>query len=210
MIITPRRSLKQIQKEALKASPPMQFGQYLPTDLVEIGAIPPYLKLDIRYAAVNNFLGIQVYKTAKPFLQRAVGKRFSSAVQQFRKKGYGVIVYDAYRPWFVTYIFWEAMPDDKRIYVADHKEGSMHNRGCAVDMSLFDVSTGELLDMGGDYDEFSQRSHPLYTDLTSTQSYNRKLLSRVMKDNGFLENPYEWWHFDYKEWERYEIMNIPL
>jgi len=122
--------------------------------------------------------------------------------------GYGLLIHDAYRPWYVTKIFWDATPDDKKIFVADPSEGSRHNRGCAVDLSLYDLATGKPVEMVGVYDEMSERSYPGYPGGTSLQRWHRELLRTVMENEGFLVYEFEWWHFDYGDWRKYPILNL--
>src|SRR5882757_3612856 len=122
--------------------PPTEPGPFRTPDLVELSKLDPTIKLDIRYATANNFLGRPVYKEARAFLQRPAAEALVRANKALRKKGYGLIIHDGYRPWSVTKIFWDATPDDKKIFVADPSQGSRHNRGCAVDLSLFDLKTG--------------------------------------------------------------------
>jgi D-alanyl-D-alanine dipeptidase len=124
--------------------------------------------------------------------------------------GYGLLIHDAYRPWYVTKIFWDATPDDKKIFVADPNQGSRHNRGCAVDLSLYELASGKPVEMVGVYDEMSERSYPGYPGGTSLQRWHRELLRRVMESEGFLVYPFEWWHFDYRDWQKYPILNTPF
>ena len=121
---------------------------------------------------------------------------------------YGLIIHDGYRPWYVTKIFWEATPVDKRIFVANPATGSNHNRGCAVDLSLYDLKTGEEVTMPSGYDEMSQRAYADFPGGTADERARRALLRRVMEKQGFTVNPEEWWHFDYKDWKKYAIQNV--
>lgn len=105
-------------------------------------------------------------------------------------------------------MFWEATPPDKRIFVADPTQGSRHNRGCAVDLSLYDLATGKPIEMVGVYDEMSERSYPGYPGGTSLQRWHRDLLRSVMEQQGFEVYEFEWWHFDYKDWRKYPILNL--
>jgi D-alanyl-D-alanine dipeptidase len=122
-------------------------------------------------------------------------------------RGYGLLIHDAYRPWHVTKMFWDATPDSGRGFVADPSKGSRHNRGCAVDLTLYDLRTGKPVEMVGGYDEFSARSSPDYPGGTSLQRWHRELLRRAMENEGFTVNEVEWWHFDYRDWPKYPILN---
>ena len=128
--------------------------------------------------------------------------------KKLRERGLGLVIFDGYRPWSITKLFWEVTPEDKRKFVANPAKGSKHNRGCAVDLSIFDLKTGRLADMPSGYDEFTERASPDYTGGTAQQTANRELLRKMMEDAGFTVNPNEWWHFDFKDWEKYAIYDI--
>jgi len=130
------------------------------------------------------------------------------ALHKLQPLGYGLLIHDAYRPWYVTKIFWDATPAEGKIFVADPKEGSRHNRGCAVDLTLYDLATGKPIEMPGTYDEMSPRSFPDYPGGTSLERWHRDLLRRTMESEGFTVYEHEWWHFDYKDWREYPILNI--
>jgi D-alanyl-D-alanine dipeptidase len=137
--ITPLRPVEELRAEALKAQPPGSREPFRKPELVELVKLDPTIKLDIRYATTNNFLGTPVYTQARAFLQRPAAEALVRAHRELKAQGYGLIIHDGYRPWYVTEIFWEATPDDKKIFVANPAEGSKHNRGCAVDLSLYDL-----------------------------------------------------------------------
>jgi hypothetical protein len=125
--------------------------------------------------------------------------------EDLRKLGYGLLIHDAYRPWYVTKMFWDATPDSLRDFVADPSLGSRHNRGAAVDLTLYDMRTGEVIAMPSGYDEFSERAFPNYPGGTTRQRWHRDLLRRIMEARGFTVNENEWWHFDYDGWRNYPI-----
>lgn len=188
--------------------PPKEAGPFREPDLVEIVKLDPTIKLDIRYATKNNFLGRPVYKQARAFLQRSAAEALVRINQALRSRGYGLIIHDGYRPWYVTKIFWDATPEDKRVFVADPAKGSRHNRGCAVDLSLFDLKTGREVKMPSEYDEMTERSHIDYACATLEAKQLRELLRAVMAAEGFAVYEPEWWHYDYKDWKDYPIMNV--
>lgn len=206
--VTPRRPIDQVRAEAMAAAPPSEPGMPREPDLVDVSALDPTLKLDIRYATANNFLGTPLYDEPRAFLQRTAAEALRRAHQALEPLGYGLMVHDAYRPWHVTKIFWEATPPEQRQFVADPARGSRHNRGCAVDVTLYDRSTGLPVELTGGYDEFSERSYPDYPGGTSLQRWRRELLRRVMEEQGFEVDNSEWWHFDYREWQQYPILNV--
>src|ERR1700677_4629627 len=201
--ITPLRPVEELRAKALKEQPPHEQGAFLKPDLLELVRLDPTIKLDIRYATSNNFLGTPVYTQARAFLQRPAAEALLSAHRELKAQGYGLIIHDGYRPWYVTKIFWDAVPTDKRVFVADPSAGSKHNRGCAVDLSLYDLKTGQEVDMPSGYDEMTERAYADYPGGTDQQRTLRLLLRQTMEKQGFAVIPKEWWHFDYKDWKRY-------
>lgn len=177
-------------------------------DLVELIALDKTLKLDIRYARTDNFVGKAVYTEARAFMQRAAAEALLRVHEKLKKQNLGLVIFDGYRPWSVTKIFWDVTPEDKRKFVANPKTGSRHNRGCAVDLSIFDLKTGELVEMPTDFDDFTDKASPNYKGATKTQKKNRDLLRKMMEAEGFTVNDNEWWHFDYKDWKDYAIYDI--
>jgi D-alanyl-D-alanine dipeptidase len=206
--ITPLRPVDELRAEALKAHPPVEHGTFRQPELVELVKLDPTIKLDVRYATTNNFLGTPVYTQARAFLQKPAAEALLRAHQELKPLGYGLIIHDGYRPWYVTEIFWNATPDDKKIFVADPAKGSLHNRGCAVDLSLYDLKTGQEVQMPSGYDEMTKRAFADYPGGTPEERARRELLRRVMERQGYLVNPQEWWHFDYKDWKLYPIQNV--
>jgi CubicO group peptidase (beta-lactamase class C family)/D-alanyl-D-alanine dipeptidase len=206
--IPPAKNLDDIRKQALADHPPIETGEFREPDLVELATLNPTIKLDVRYATANNFLSTPVYSQSRAFLQRPAAEALLRAHKKLQEMGYGLLIHDAYRPWYVTKLFWEVTPEDKKIFVADPRQGSRHNRGCAVDLSLYELSTGKPVEMVGVYDEMSERSYPGYPGGTSLERWHRELLRRVMEDEGFLVYPFEWWHFDYVDWRKYPILNL--
>ena len=188
--------------------PPKETGAFRNPDLVELVKLDRTIKLDIRYATSNNFLGRPVYKEARAFLQRPAAEALVRVNMALRKKGYGLIIHDGYRPWSVTRIFWDATPADKKIFVADPSQGSRHNRGCAVDLSLFDLKTGKEVVMPSGYDEMTERSHIDYRGGTAEARRLRDILRGAMEAEGFAVYEPEWWHYDYKDWKEYPILDL--
>jgi zinc D-Ala-D-Ala dipeptidase len=208
--ITPVRPVAELRAEALSAQPPREVGEFVRSDLVDVAKLDPRIKLDIRYATTDDFLSTPVYTQARAFLQRPAAEAMLRAHRELRKQGYGLLIFDAYRPWYVTRIFWDATPPDKHEFVADPAKGSRHNRGCAVDLTLYDLKTAHEVEMTGGYDEMSERSYPTYTGGTPEQRAHREVLRAAMEKQGFTVFPSEWWHFDYRDWRKYAIQNIPF
>jgi CubicO group peptidase (beta-lactamase class C family)/D-alanyl-D-alanine dipeptidase len=206
--IAARRPIAELRREALAASPPVERGSFREGELVELTSLDPTIKLDIRYATTNNFLSAPLYSEARAFLQRPAAEALVRAHRKLRAMGYGLLIHDAYRPWYVTKMFWEATPDSGRIFVADPSQGSRHNRGAAVDLTMFDLATGQPVEMVGVYDEQSPRSFPDYQGGTSLQRWHRELLRDAMEAEGFAVYESEWWHFDYRDWRSYRLQNV--
>jgi D-alanyl-D-alanine dipeptidase len=205
--ITPVRPVGELRAEALAARPPAEEGAFEDFDLAELVALDPTIRLDVRYATTNNFMGEVFYTEGRAFLQRPAAEALVRAHRALADRGYGLLIHDGYRPWYVTRMFWDATPEPLRIFVADPSLGSRHNRGCAVDLTLFDLSTGLPVEMPGGYDEMSPRSFPDYPGGTTRQRWHRELLRQAMEAQGFTVYEAEWWHFDYKDWRSYRIGN---
>lgn len=191
-------------------APPHEDGRFRAPDLVELVTIDPTIKLDIRYATPNNFTGRALYTEPRAFLERPAAVALARANAALAAKGYGLVVFDGYRPWRITKMFWDVTPKDKHVFVADPAKGSKHNRGCAVDLSLYDLKTGKEVEMPGAYDEMSERSYPTYAEGTAEQRARRDLLRETMEREGFFVYTHEWWHFDYKDWREYPILDLPF
>jgi CubicO group peptidase (beta-lactamase class C family)/D-alanyl-D-alanine dipeptidase len=206
--IKPQRPVAELRREALAASPPVEQGDFLKPDLVELRSLESTIRYDIRYATTNNFMDAVFYSQANAFLQRPAAEALARAHRKLRERGYGLLIHDAYRPWYVTKMFWDATPPAQRHFVANPANGSRHNRGAAVDLTLYELSTGRPVQMVGGYDEFSERSYPDYPGGTTRQRWLRELLRDAMESEGFKVYEFEWWHFDYGEWRRYPIQNV--
>ena len=176
-------------------------------ELVALQQIIPGIMLDIRYATKNNFTGAKVYNLARAYTRRPVAEALKKAQADFNLLGYGIKVYDAYRPYSATVKFYELMKGDTT-YVASPYKGSRHNRGCALDMTLVDLKTKQELKMPSDYDAMQKESWPSTPVLDPIVSRNRDTLIAVMEKNGFRVFSTEWWHFDFVGWEKFDVMDI--
>lgn len=178
--------------------------------MIELISLDDTIRLDIRYAREDNFVGRAVYSEARAFMQPVAAEALVRAHRSLAGEGLGLVIYDGYRPWSVTKLFWETVAEEQRRYVADPAEGSVHNRGCAVDLSLCELTTGRQLPMPSDFDEFTERASPDYAGGTNEERRNRDRLRQAMESQGFTVNANEWWHFDLTGWESYPIMDIPF
>ena len=208
--VTPVRPVEELRAEALAATPPAEAGPFKANDLVELVKLDSTIRLEIRYATTNNFLGTRFYDQARAFMQRPAAEAVVRANRALRPLGYGLLIHDAYRPWYVTKMFWDAVPLDTRWLVADPAQGSRHNRGAAVDLSLYELATGRPVEMPSTYDESTERAYADYPGGTTRQRWHRALLRRVMEAEGFTVNQHEWWHFDHDTWRSYGINNVPF
>lgn len=189
---------------------PVERGAFLDSDLVEVTRLDSTVKLDIRYATSNNFMHRKMYTRTRAFLQRPAAGALVRAHRALQRQGFGIVIFDGYRPWSVTKAFWDGTPKSKRKFVANPREGSKHNRGCAVDCSLYDLATGTEVEMPSPYDDFTEKAAANYPGGTDAQRNARKTLRDALEAEGFSVNPGEWWHFDHKDWRKYRVLNIPF
>lgn len=195
---------------SLPDRPPHESGRFRAADLVELVTVEPSIRLDVRYATARNFVGRPVYRQGRVFLQRPAAQAVARAHRGLAARGYGLLVFDGYRPWSVTRLFWQVTPPHLRGFVADPRQGSRHNRGCAVDLTLFDLATGLEVGMPTPYDDFTEKAAQDYAGATPAQAAHRRILRDAMVKEGFLVFPSEWWHFDYADWREYPILDVPF
>jgi D-alanyl-D-alanine dipeptidase len=176
--------------------------------LIELIKYVPGLKLDIRYATKNNFAKQAVYKQARAFARLPVAKSLKNVQAELKKSGLGLKIFDGYRPYGVTIKFFDLASDKN--FVANPKDGSRHNRGCAMDLTIINLKTGKDLVMPTPYDSFAAAASADYKDLPADVIKNRDLLINVMERNGFRVLDNEWWHFDFNGWKDFELMDIPF
>lgn len=190
-------------------TPPVIQNATAKVDLVDLSKFDKRLQFDIRYATANNFMAKPLYSSARAMLQRPAAEALTRAHDRLRSYGYGLLVFDAYRPWQITRDMWDKHPLS-RAYLSDPLKGSRHNRGCALDITLYDLKTGKEVIMPSAYDEFTERAHPDYEGGSPEQTKARDLLRNAMEAEGFTVYQNEWWHFDYNGWEAYPVLNNPL
>lgn len=177
-------------------------------ELIDIKKAIPTVILDIRYATKNNFMKQVMYKQARAFARKPVVEKLKLIQTELKKKGYGLKIYDGYRPYAVTVSFYQKASDKN--FVANPSKGSKHNRGCAVDLSIIDLKTGKDVPMPTPYDSFEAAAAPHYTNLPDQIIKNRDFLINTMQANGFKVIYNEWWHFDFIGWQAYDLMDIPF
>ena len=182
-----------------------------PKRLLELIKLDPAIRLDMRYATANNFTGRVLYDEARAFLAAPAAQAVARASKAALADGFGLTIYDAYRPWRITKKLWDATPvGPKKEYVANPKRGSKHNRGCAVDLTLHDLQTWQLVEMPTEFDDFSEKAHRDYAGASAAAMANRARLARYLEAEGFIGLSNEWWHFDFTGWEQFPVMDIPF
>lgn len=177
------------------------------TELVELNTVIPDIILDIRYATTNNFTGKAVYPVARCFLVKEAAQALAQVQADLHKLGYGLKIYDGYRPLSVQKLFWSILPDPK--FVADPAQGSRHNRGYAVDLTLVDAAGDEVL-MPTPFDDFTERAGREFMNLPKEALAHRALLEAAMTCRGFIPYESEWWHFDFRGFDGKPNLDIPL
>ena len=176
--------------------------------MVDLETVIPGIVLDIRYATANNFTGKIIYTAPKAFARNPVAEALKSVQDSLSKHQLALKIYDAYRPYSASLLFYKVYPDTS--FVADPKKGSRHNRGCAIDLTLIELLSGKEIPMPSEFDDFSAKANPEYANLPDTVLANRKFLFGVMEHFGFKHIASEWWHFDFNGWSKYKLMDLPF
>ncbi|MDD2242963.1 MAG: M15 family metallopeptidase [Bacteroidales bacterium] len=175
-------------------------------ELIDLQKFIPNIKLDVRYATSHNFTGKPIYTHPRAFLRKPAAEKLLAVQKELNARGLGLVIWDAYRPYAGTLRFFEVCPDST--FCASPTTGSIHNRGCAVDLTVCDLNTGKYLDMGTDFDSFSDSAFRAFKGLTPTQLANRKMFEDVMVKHGFKPLSSEWWHYDLLENKKYPITDL--
>lgn len=175
--------------------------------LVELKSIIPHVRYELKYATKNNLTGKRIYpkKTKSTYLVKDAAVSLQKIAEELIEYKLGILIWDAYRPYRSTVKFWKIIHDER--YVAHPSKGSGHNRGIAVDLSLFELSTGKMLEMPTGFDNFSDTAHHDFTSLSDTQIKNRIFLKEIMEKHGFRSFQTEWWHYSWPNDRGYEILN---
>lgn len=176
--------------------------------LLDLEILIPNLKKDVKYATTDNVTKHVLYETPGVFLRLPAANALRNVAVELALNGIGLVIYDGYRPYAVTKKIWEFVLDED--FAASPKTGSRHNRGCAIDLGLYDLKTGELLEMPTVFDDFTTKAGHAYQDLFLSIRANRALLRSVMEKHGFQVLESEWWHYDFRDWKKYDLMDIPF
>lgn len=189
-------------------APPVDPQATATPDLVDLARFDPRLRLDIRYATPANFMGRTLYPVPRAVAQRPVAEALARVQTRAEAAGYGLLIFDAYRPWRITKAMWDQTPPAKREFVANPATGSRHNRGCSIDLSLH--RGGVEVTMPSPYDDFTPAAYRSNTTAPPEALRLSRLLEGWMVAEGFVPLANEWWHYDWADWRRYPIMDVPL
>jgi zinc D-Ala-D-Ala dipeptidase len=175
--------------------------------MIDLKKTVPGVILDLRYAGTNNFMKQKLYPSiTTTYLRKPAADSLAAIQKILNEMGFGLKIFDAYRPYSITEKMWEPVKDDR--YAADPKKGSGHNRGAAVDLTLINLKTGKELDMGTGFDNFSDTAHHAFTNLPEDVLQNRLLLKKIMEQHGFKALDTEWWHYYLPNAKEFELMDI--
>ncbi|HEY0066958.1 MAG TPA: M15 family metallopeptidase [Flavisolibacter sp.] len=175
--------------------------------MTELHSLMPGIVYDLRYSTTNNFTGKKLYnQDDHTFLRRPVAEALKKVLEELKQLGYGLKVFDAYRPYRATKKMWELIKDER--YVANPAKGSGHNRGISVDLTLISLGTGHEVDMGTGFDNFTDTAHHAFTHLPDSILRHRKLLRQTMEKHGFRALETEWWHYSWPNTKGYEVMDL--
>jgi zinc D-Ala-D-Ala dipeptidase len=177
-------------------------------DLVDLARFDPRLRFDIRYATTDNFMGRVLYPVAKALAQRPAAEALRKVQDRAEQHGFGLLIHDAYRPWRITKMMWDETPEAQREFVANPARGSRHNRGCAIDLTLH--RGGTAVEMPSPYDDFTPAAYRSNVRASGEALANSARLEGWMAREGFIPLDNEWWHFDWKDWALYPVMDAPL
>jgi D-alanyl-D-alanine dipeptidase len=197
-------------KYGLRATTYQEYLESVKSDpkkeLIDLKKRIPNLILDIRYATANNFTGEKIYNLVRAYSRKPVAEALKKIQGELNAKGLGIKIFDAYRPYKATVKFYEVYHDTT--YVASPYRGSRHNRGCALDLTVVDLKTGEELKMPTEFDSFKKEAWPTSVVIDPDIRANRQLLIDAMEKHGFKVNASEWWHYDFIGWKNYEVLDI--
>ncbi|WP_293724606.1 M15 family metallopeptidase [Phascolarctobacterium succinatutens] len=197
-----------LREEAAKAAVPAALAAGEQAQLVDAASVAG-LKVNSVYAGSDNLFGAPLYSTPKLFVAKDAAAALGRVQQRLAAYGYGLVLWDAYRPWSVSKLANLALPEGKKDMLEDPEvKGSVHNTGNAVDVGLYSLDSGEELDMGCGFDEPSLRQYASYAGGTSRERYLRSLLREEMELQGFKGIEMEWWHFEFGDCSKFAHLNV--
>ncbi len=177
-------------------------------ELVDLASLNAGFRFDLRYATPNNFVHATLYPVAKAYMQRDAAKALVEVQHELAAQGLGLKIFDAYRPLSVQQRMWDLIHDER--YVSNPAlNAGRHTRGTAVDLTLVDRD-GKELPMPTPFDDFTERAHRDAPGIPAEAAKNSKQLEAAMLAHGFLPYPFEWWHFDFRDWKKHPPLDVPL
>lgn len=180
------------------------------TPLVDVHDKNPGIRVHLSYAADQNAFHRRLYSGNVALLRAPVASRLDRVQRRLERQGFGLLVWDAYRPRSVQWTMWRLRPDARSHYLANPRKVSKHSRGAAVDVTLV-TRSGAPVPMPTPHDEFTARAHRGARRGVSVAAFgNARRLDAAMRAEGFHPNPYEWWHFTAPEWSRYAASDLPV
>lgn len=206
--IKPERPVSELWQIVQNATMPAQTAPNV-AELVNLAAIPG-LKFDLRYATDNNCFSAPLYEDSKAYLNKSAAEALERVAKRMSDYGFGLVIWDAYRPWKVSKLAYEALPKGQKTLLPAPEKGSPHNTGNAVDLSLYNLKTGEMIQMISDFDEPSPRQYGAFVGGTALERWERDLLQQIMSTEGFTGSDMEWWHFDFDSKNPYQLLDIPF
>ena len=187
---------------------PAQLGAGQQAQLVDLAQAVPGLKFDLRYAQADNCFGQALTDDQCAFLDADAAQVLAQAQQYLKPYGYGILVWEAYRPWSVSKLAYDALPADKKSMLPAPEVGFSHNTGRSIDVSLYLLANGENAGMISGFDEPSVRQYASFAGGTTLERYRRDLLRSAMQMAGFTASETEWWHFDYGDIKGFAHLNV--
>ena len=198
-----------LKAEAPKAAIPSKLRQGQVSRLVRMRSVVPNVRFDLRYAGTNNIFGVPLYDASEAYAEAETSAALKKAADKLAIHGYGLLVWEGYRPWYVSRLAYELLPKDKKGMLPAPDKGEDRNTGRTVGVSLYDLASGEAVQMISDFDEVSLRQFPGFAGGTERQRNLRDMLAAVMKDCGFNQGKEEWWHFTLGNTDGWQHLNIP-
>ena len=198
-----------LKEAASQAAMPAKLQQGQPGRIVRIRSVVPNVKFDLRYTDSNNIFGVPLFEATEAFAEAETVSALIKAADKLSARGFGLLVWEGYRPWYVSKLAFDLLPKDKKDMLPAPDKGEDRNTGRTVDVSLYDLVTGEAVNMISDFDEVSVRQYPGFTGGTERQRNLRDMLAAVMKECGFTQGKEEWWHFTFGDTNGWQHLNIP-
>ena len=208
--VTLTQSIEVLRKNVQSVVLPNQQNSLAEAKLVNLAAKDQQIRINMIYATDKNFVGTVVYENTGAYLDEQAVDALSRVNRKLAEYGYGLVIWDAYRPWYISKLLHDALPENDKRLLESPETGSPHNKGLSVDVSLYDIATGKELDMISGFDELSFRAYSKFQGGSGLDRFRRDLLRQIMEKEGFTGVAHEWWHFDYQGFTNYRLLNVPF